>query len=93
VIDANPALTVTGSLDQQYDVLLASIDSAREADPGLPHSRAGSLRPVYVTGIVVGAVEIAVIGVVVYLAWRRRGPISAGTRSSQVGSTQVADAT
>lgn len=77
VIDANPAVAVTGSLDQPYDVLLAGIDMAPEADPGVPHSRAVSLRPVYVTGIVVGAVEVAVIGVIVYLAWRsRRAPIT-----------------
>lgn len=80
-IDANPAVAVTGRLGQPDNVLLAGL--AIQLDPpetGLaPHSSAGSLRSVYVTGSAVGAVVLAVIGAIVYLAWRSRDAMSRRT--------------
>lgn len=73
VIDANSAIAATGHLGQPNDVLLAGLDIKPQPDPSPPRSSsAGSLRPVYVTAIVIGGVELAVIVVAICLASRSR---------------------
>jgi hypothetical protein len=82
VVDANPAITVTGTVGHPYDVLLAGLDLdlGPPVDTRPPNASAGSWLPVFIAGGVFAALMVGVIGFSVYLAHRGRStPSSSAT--------------
>jgi len=82
VVDANPAITVTGTVGHPYDVLLAGValDLGPPVDTRPPNASAGSWLPVFICGGGFAALVVVVIGFSVYLAHRDRStPSSSAT--------------